>query len=163
MIPNEVNHDKEYDKLKGPHLDINTVYRTGFSGNAGDKIERPHPEDLLQSNGPAAQLSSYSSQFPGYRGDNQYVKPTDKHARGAFPLRSKSTYADAYVKKQAKGDDYEYFNDQLKTGYSWLGRTTYSNFYSNPNPEYMAKKVKIVEKKEDNPNFDHQYCKFMLI
>jgi len=38
QIPNIVNHHKEYDRLKGPHLDINTVYRTGFSGNNGDKI-----------------------------------------------------------------------------------------------------------------------------
>jgi hypothetical protein len=102
-------------------------------------------------------LSSYTSQFPGYQGDNQYVKPTDKHTRGHFPLRSKSTYADTYIKKEPKSDDYEYYNDQLKTGYNWFGRTTYSNFFSNPNPEYMAKKVKIVEKKEDNPNFDRQY------
>jgi hypothetical protein len=78
-------------------------------------------------------------------------------------LRSKSTYTDAFVKKQRKGDDYEYYNDQLKTGYNWFGKSTYSNFFSNPNPEYMAKKVKIIEKKEDNPNFDHQYCNFGFI
>ena len=98
-VPNIVNHDKEYDRLQGPHLDINTVYRTGFSGSKGDKIERQHPQDLLHSNGPAANLSSYSSQFPGYRGDNQYIKPTDKHTRGYFPLRSKSTYANTFGKK----------------------------------------------------------------
>ena len=38
LIPNEVNHDKQYDKLKGPHLDINSVYRTGYLGMGGDKI-----------------------------------------------------------------------------------------------------------------------------
>jgi hypothetical protein len=92
-IPNIVNHDKEYDKLQGPHLDMNSTYLHGFKGNSGDKIERPRPEDLLKSNGPCPQLSTYSSQFPGFRGDNQYIKPTDKHTRGSFPLRSKSTYA----------------------------------------------------------------------
>ena len=92
-IPNVVNHDKEYDKLKGPHLDLSSTYGNGFRGSKGDDVERPHPEDLLHSNGPCPQLSSYKAQFPGYKGDNQYVKPTDKHSRGYFPLRSKSTYS----------------------------------------------------------------------
>jgi hypothetical protein len=36
----------------------------------------------------------------------------------------------------------------LKTGSNWLGNSTYGGFYAEPNPEYFAKKVKIVEKKE---------------
>ena len=157
FIPNEVNHDKEYDKLKGDHLDINSIYKDSFKGKNGDKVERPHPEDLLHSKGPAPKLSSYSAQFPGYRGDNQYVKPTDQHTRASFPLRTKSTYAKEFINKSPKKDDYTYYPDQLKTGYNWFGKTTYGSFYNNPNPEYHAKKVKIVEKKEDNPDFDHQY------
>lgn len=137
---------------------MNSIYREGYKGNNGDKIERPHPEDLLHSSGPCPNLTSYSSQFPGYRGNNQYVKPTDKHARGYFPLRSKSTYANEYVNKKPKEDDYTYYPDQLKTGYNWFGKSTYSDFYNNPNPEYLAKKVKIIENKEENPNYDHQYC-----
>ena len=43
VIPNLVNHDKEYDKLKGPHLDMNSTYSNGFRGKKGDNIERPHP------------------------------------------------------------------------------------------------------------------------
>lgn len=156
-IPNLVNIDKEYDRLKGPHLDMNSTQREGFTGRPGDKIERPHPEDLLHSNGPCPQLSSYSAQFPGYRGDNQYVKPTDKHTRGEFPLRSKSTYANTYIKKEPKKDDYTYIPDQLRTGSNWFGKTTYGDFFSNPNPEYFAKKVKVVEKKEDNPDYSRQY------
>lgn len=120
-------------------------------------MERPHPDDLLHTGGPCPKLSSYSHQFPGYKGDNQYVKPTDKHARGYFPLRSKSTYANEFIPKDSKKDDYTYFPDQLKTGYDWLGNTSYGNFFGNPNPEYMAKKYKIVEKKEDNPDFSRQY------
>jgi hypothetical protein len=42
-IPNIVNHDKEYDKLLGPHLDMNSTYLDGFKGKEGDKIERPKP------------------------------------------------------------------------------------------------------------------------
>ena len=163
VIENVVNHDKEYDKLKGDHLDMNSTQRESFRGKVGDGIERPHPEDLLHSNGPCPKLSSYSSQFPGYKGDNQYVKPTDKHARAYFPMKSKSTYAKEFINKSPEKDDYKYFPDQLKTGYNWLGKTTYGSFFANPNPEYHAKKVKIVEKKEDNPGFNHQYCKNAVI
>lgn len=124
-IPNIVNHDKEYEKLKGPHLDMNSTQREGFQGKAGDKVQRPIPEDLLHSCGPCSQLSTYSSHFPGYRGDNQYIKPTDRHTRAYFPLRSKSTYANEYVSKDPLKDDYTYIPDQLKTGYNWLGKTTY--------------------------------------
>lgn len=102
-------------------------------------------------------MSSYKSQFPGHRGDNQYVKPTDKHTRGQFPLRSKSTYSKEYVNKTPKKDDYTYFPDQLKTGSNWYGKTTYGDCYNNPNPAYMAKKVKVIEKKEENPDFIRQY------
>ncbi len=42
-IPNIVNHDKEYDKLKGPHLDLNSTYLDGFKGKKGDRLERPRP------------------------------------------------------------------------------------------------------------------------
>jgi len=162
-IPNEVNHDKEYSKLKGPHLDLGSTYGKGFKSPKGDDVERPHPEDLLHSGGPCPKLSSYTSQFPGYKGDNQYVKPTDKHSRGYFPLRSKSTYSKEFHNKKPKKDDYTYFPDQLKTGYDWLGKTTYGDFYANPNPEYMAKKVKVLDKKEDNPDFSRQYGTFFLI
>lgn len=162
FIPNQVNHDKEYDKLKGGHLDINSIYRNSFRGNNGDKVEKPHPEDLLKTGGPDLALTSYKSQFPGYVGNNQYVKPTDKHTRAQFPLRSKSTYAKEFVSKSPEKDDYKYFNDQLKTGYNWFGKTTYGAFFNSPNPEYHAKKAKMVEKRNDNIGFDHMYGKFWI-
>lgn len=123
---------------------MNSTYHEGFKGKGGDKIERPKPEDLLKSNGPCPQLSSYSAQFPGYRGNNQYIKPTDQHTRGAFPLRSRSTYAKEFVKKDSFKDDYTYFPDQLRTKSNWFGKTTYENAFNNPNPEYFAKKIKVV-------------------
>jgi len=61
---------------------MNSTQREGFQGKKGDKIERPRPDDLLHSNGPCPQLTTYSTQFPGHHGKNQYVKPTDKHTRG---------------------------------------------------------------------------------
>ena len=76
------------------------------------------------------------------------MKPTDKHAIKYFPLRSRSTYTKEYKKKEPKKDDYTYYPDQLKTGYDWYGKTTYGGFFAQPNPEYFAKKVKVIEKKE---------------
>ena len=156
-VPNVIKLDKEYDRLQGPHLDIDSIYRHSYKGRLGDQLDRPHPEDLLHSNGPSPNLSSYSTQFPGHKGDNQYVKPTDRHTRGYFPLRSKSTYSKEYVNKKPEIDDYTYFPDQLRTGSNWFGKTTYGSFFGSPNPEYQAKKVKNIEKKEENPNYKHQY------
>ena len=42
-IPNLVIHAHEYDKLKVPHIDMNSTYLSGFTGKSGDKIEKPHP------------------------------------------------------------------------------------------------------------------------
>lgn len=156
-IQNVVNHDKEYERLKGPFLELGSIYSEGFKPVKGDELTRPHPEDLLHPAGPSLQLTSYSTEFPGFRGDNQYVKPTNKHAIGYFPLRSKTTYSKEYTKKDNKKDDYKYIPDQLKTGSNWFGKTTYANFYSQPDPEYFAKKVKIIEKLEENPIYNRQY------
>lgn len=79
-------------------------------------------------------LTSYTSGFPGHKGGNQYVKPTDKHIRGYFPMRGGSTYSKEFVKKNMKKDDYTYIPDQLKTGSNWYGKTTYGDFYNDPNP-----------------------------
>jgi hypothetical protein len=56
-------------------------------------------------------------------------------------------YSGEYVKKNSTKDDYKYFQDQLKTGTNWFGRSTYRDTFSQPNPEYFVKKVKVVEKK----------------
>lgn len=80
------------------------------------------------------------------------MKLTDRHAIGYFPLRGKSTYSDAYVEKPHQKDDYTYIPDQLRTGTHWFGRTTYGELYSQPGKDYFAKKVKVVEKRKDDPN-----------
>ena len=61
---------------------MGSTKQKSFLGKKGDDVNRPKPEDLLKTGGPSPNLSSYSSQFPGYKGDNQYIKPTDKHVRG---------------------------------------------------------------------------------
>ncbi len=38
-----------------------------------------------------------------------------------------------------------------------MGKTTYGNFFQQPNPEDYAKRNKNREKLEDNPNYGHQY------
>lgn len=102
-------------------------------------------------------MTSYSSGFPGYKGDNQYVKPTDKYTRGYFPLRSKSTYTNTFTGNPTKRDQHERIPDNLKTGSNWYGNTTYGNYFKAPNPEDYAAKYKIREKLEKNPDFNHQY------
>jgi hypothetical protein len=61
------------------------------------------------------------------------------------------------VKKDPLKDDYTYFPDQLRAKSNWFGRTTYENFFSNPNAEYFAKKVKVVEKLQEKPDYSRQY------
>lgn len=75
----------------------------------------------MKTGGPCPKLTSYSNGFPGYRCVNQYVKPTDKHTRAYFPLRSKSTYTKSFLGEPPKKDDYERIPDNLKTGSNWYG------------------------------------------
>ena len=96
VIPNLINHDKEYQKLEGPHIGMDSSNRKDYIGREGDKTERPKPEDLLKTGGPSPNLTSYSSGFPGYKGDNQYVKPQDKQTRANFPLMSRTTYSNSF-------------------------------------------------------------------
>lgn len=108
-------------------------------------------------------MTSYSSGFPGYRGGNQYVKPTDRHTRGYFPLRSRSTYTNNFLGNPGRNQESGKNPDNLKTGYNWYGATTYGNYFKQPNPEDYAKKYKIIEKREENPDYNHQYGNFYLI
>lgn len=72
-VPNLVNISKEYDKLQGPHIGLATNYGKSFHDNAGDKIERPKPEDLLKTGGPSPFVTSYREGVPGHKTVNQYV------------------------------------------------------------------------------------------
>ena len=156
VTPSLVLHADEYDRLQGPHLEMASTYSKGFTGKDGDKLERPKPDDLIHSAGPGSLLTNYSHQFPGHKGGNQYVKPTDRHHRGGFPLRSKSTYSSTYLGKSVPREGHRPV-DLLKTGNNWMGQTTYKQKYSEQNPEYYALKVKLVEKQEINPNYKRQY------
>ena len=109
VTPSLVLHAQEYDKLKGPHLDMASTYSKGFGNKKGkDALDRPKPEHLLHSGGPIGELTTYGMAFPGHKGSNQYVKPTDKHIRASFPLRSKSTYSSTFVGKQSYKEDFRY-------------------------------------------------------
>ena len=57
--PGLVVFAKEYSRLKGPNLDMNTTYSEGYAGGGGDKVERSKPEDTLMNVGPAPVLTSY--------------------------------------------------------------------------------------------------------
>lgn len=117
------------EKLKGPHLDMNSTQRTSFLDKAPQVVEKPRPDDLLKNKGPVQNMTTYKMTYPGYKCQNQYVKPTDNHIREKFPLRSKSTYADSFANRKPKNDDYKYISDQIKTGGPWMGKSTYGNFF----------------------------------
>lgn len=85
--------------------------------------------------GPCQKMTSYTYEFPGHRGNNQYVKPTDRHTRGHFPMSSCSTYAHSFRGHQRKKDEWEKVPDNLRIGSNWFGRTTYSSSFIKPNPE----------------------------
>jgi hypothetical protein len=91
------------------------------------------------------------------------VKPTDRHTRGYFPLRSRSTYTNNFLGNPGRNQESGKNRDNLKTGYNWYGATTYGNYFKQPNPEDYAKKYKIIEKREENPDYNHQYGSFYLI
>ena len=158
-VENKINISKEYNRLHGPNLSHRSIYLKDFNGKDGDQIERPIPEDLLKTGGPCNKLSSYSSQFPGYKGVNQYVKPTDRHTRAVFPLRSKSTYTKSFLGEPAKKDDYKYFPDSLKTGSNWYGATTYGQTFQDFSPEDCAQRVKVVDKLDEKIDDKNQYSK----
>ncbi len=82
-------------------MDLETNNKKDYDGKKGDTIERPKPEDLLKSGGPCQNLTSYSSGFPGFKGANQDVKPTDNAVRADFPMMSRSTYANSFNRKSA--------------------------------------------------------------
>jgi len=42
-IPNVINRASEYDKLNGPHIDMDSNYKKDYDGKRGDPNERPKP------------------------------------------------------------------------------------------------------------------------
>lgn len=132
-VMNKINISREYDRLKGPNLEINSTYLKDYDGKESD-VSRPRPEDLLKTGGPCNKLTSYSSGFPGYKCDNQYVRPMDRQIRGYFPLRSKSTYTNNFLGNPGKRSETGRVPDNLRTGSNWFGNTTYENFFKQPNP-----------------------------
>lgn len=129
--------------MKGPYLSLDSSYAKGFSPRKGDDLERPKPEDLLKTGGPSPQLSSYKADYPGHKGKNQYVPPTDKHRREDFPLKGNSTYGSSFPYKKPKEDDWEGIPNNLKTGGKWLGGSTYKDIFKSPNPEHYPQHVKV--------------------
>lgn len=108
-------------------------YMKDFVNKKGE-IERPKPEDLLKVGGPCQQLTSYSAGFPGYRGANQYVKPTDNIIRSNFPLSARTTYSNFFAPKSASKPKTQKIPDNLKARDLWMGKSTYGKFFQEPNP-----------------------------
>ena len=78
-------------------------------------------------------------------------------------MRAKSTYATSFANNSAPKPAKERIQDNLKPTNLWFGKTTYGNFFNQPNPEDYARKVKNVEKREENPNYSKQYGTLLII
>lgn len=48
----------------------------------------------------------------------------------------------------------------MKTRDLWMGKTTYGNFFQQPNPEDYTKRNKNTEKLQTDPKYRHQYGTF---
>ena len=83
--------------------------------------------------------------------------------RDKIPMRARSTYASSFANNSAPKPAKGKAEDNLKSTNLWLGRSTYGNFFNQPNPEDYAKKVKNVEKLEENPNYSKQYGMLTII
>ena len=142
---------------------MTSVYTKDYPSNKGESVEKPHPEDLLKTGGPAQQLTSYNHGFPGFKGDNQYVKPTDKHIRGKLEFKGTTTYSKSFIGDVGAKADKGKVNHNLKTGYQWFGSTTYKHKYLQPNREIYPIQEKKVEKLNAMPGFKRQFGKNDLI
>jgi hypothetical protein len=72
-------------------------------------------------------LTSYSSGFPGHRGDNQYVKPTfNTHLNGILSFHGDSSYKNTHNGKEGPAADLAKWGSNWKPGQPWLGNTTYN-------------------------------------
>lgn len=47
--------------------------------------------------------------------------------------------------------------DNLQTGSTWFGESSYNNFFKNPNPESYAPHYKHRERYNESPNYKHQF------
>jgi hypothetical protein len=80
-----------------------------------DKLERPKPADELNLfGGPIQSITTYKNLYPGHTGDNQYIKPTDKHRIGNFPIFAETSYNSQFVHKKISKSKYDKIPDHLK-------------------------------------------------
>ena len=71
---------------------------------------------------------------------------------------ARTTYSKSFSQNQQTVKPVkEKMQDTIKVGSVWLGETSYGKNFKQPNPEDFARKVKNVEKLEENPRFGRQY------
>lgn len=141
---NKINRVWEYDRLKGPHLEMMSNYQKDFDPKKSERSMKNKPEDLIKTGGPLCFLTSYSAGFPGHKGANQYVKPVEKLIKSDLPIMSRTTYMRAYIPKSIEKNKAEKIPDNLKSQSIWIGKSSYGDFYQQPNPEDYPKTAKHV-------------------
>lgn len=76
-----------------------------------------------------------------------------------LPFNGNSIYRKSYVPKLGGPGDLAKWSNHFKNGEPWLGNTTYRNSFKEPNSDDYASRSKILEKREVDPDYSHQYCK----
>lgn len=82
--------------------------------------------------GPSAGLTTYAAEHPGFKGGNQYVKPTNNtsiHGILSFG-QSGTVYQRAYVPMGRNDTEKFRRKGYFKSGEPWLGNTTYNHAFS---------------------------------
>ena len=99
--------------------------------------------------GPSAELTSYSEEYPGHRGKNQYVPMNPEQSRGGLPFNANSTYSKEFSNHKGRSADKARPADQFNMTGSWLGDSSYRNQYQNPRNHVS---------KEKGSSLSHSQC-----
>mgnify|MGYP003683777939 CR=1 FL=1 len=169
-IPNVVTKANEYDKPKGGHLEMKTMYGQKFVENQVEKPEKcKGPDGWLHtagSDGPLCRTTSYSTGFPGFKGTNQYVKPAKDQTRAGLSFQGKTTYRNTFSgsKIGSKNQHFGKKEDNLKSGGINFGESSYRKMFQQPNPEnYQPVRKEIMKQLSEYPKMSTQFSIYQLI
>lgn len=78
-----------------------------------------------------------------------------------MPFNGNSIYRRAFVPRNGGPENLARWTNHFKNGEPWLGNTTYRDSFKEPAPDQYSSRVKVLEKRELDPNYSHQYGKMV--
>jgi hypothetical protein len=120
----------------------------------------------MKLGGPTTYLTSYTSEFPGYKMPKQYSKlpKIDNIPLINLPMIGKTTYTTAYGPKSSSLAKPQKLTDNIKPRNLWIGDSTYGRHFLPPNPEDYAKRNGGQnDKPKSDPKYAHQHGNIWLI